>query len=328
MWGIRTRRRVPIDLVRPAPTTGAPRLDDHLPSPFSCGLEVPVPALAGPRGAAVSATQNRWPPMGQLLVERGHVTSAQLEAALTEQQETGERLGEILVKHEHISRFDLASALSTQWSWKDEAEESAAAQATTLPSEQSVEPDPAAAPSEDAPLPPNEETPAAQIQWPAALELGIENGLSQSPPATNSPPEYLSANGAPASVPTFADLGGIRPPSREEAMLRPAAKDAGEPAPLPVGTEAFAALAGRVSGLEDQDSLLQELRTHLRETREQVAAGEARLGALEAILAEFSQTYAALNARLDAQTRELEDLRRLTADQAMRITTAGRALLG
>jgi chromosome segregation ATPase len=111
-------------------------------------------------------------------------------------------------------------------------------------------------------------------------------------------------------------------------MPKPAAEDVGEPAPLPVGTEAFAALAGRVSGLEDQDNLLRELRTHLRETREQLVAGEARLGALEAILAEFSQTYAALNARLDAQTRDLDDLRRITAEQATRITTAGRALLG
>ncbi len=108
-------------------------------------------------------------------------------------------------------------------------------------------------------------------------------------------------------------------------MPKPAAEDVGEPAPLPVGTEAFAALAGRVSGLEDQDNLLRELRTHLRETREQLVAGEARLGALEAILAEFSQTYAA---RLDAQTRDLDDLRRITAEQATRITTAGRALLG
>ena len=53
----------------------------------------------------------------------------------------------------------------------------------------------------------------------------------------------------------------------------------------------------------------------------------ARLGALEAILAEFSQAYARLNARLDAQTRELEELRRVTTDQATRITSAGRALL-
>jgi hypothetical protein len=251
----------------------------------------------------MSSTQNRWPPMGQLLVQRGHVTSAQLEAALVEQQETGERLGEILVKHEHISRFDLASALQTQWTWRDEAPEPGAyPAATTPPPEQSVEADHEAAVIDEVPLDPSasEETPAAPIQSSAPPELPIESSVSQSPPAAAPPPEHAL----------------------------PASGDGEEPAPLPVGTEAFAALAARISGLEGQDSLLRELRTHLGETREQLMGGEARLGALEAILAEFSQTYAALNARLDAQTREIEELRRVTAEQATRITAAGRALLG
>jgi hypothetical protein len=262
--------------------------------------------------------------MGQLLVERGHVTSAQLEAALVEQQESGERLGEILVKHEHISRFDLASALQTQWTWRDEAPDSAAPRATTQPPpEQSVEPGPVAAASEGVVR--DDETPATPVQSSAASELESEGGLAQSPLGANPYAEYLSADGARANVSTLADPGGTRPPSPDQALLTPAAE---EPAPVPVGTEAFAALVGRVSGLEDQDTLLRELRTHLRETREQLVADEARLGALEAILSQFSQTYAALNARLDAQTREIEELRRVTAEQATRITTAGRALLG
>jgi hypothetical protein len=264
--------------------------------------------------------------MGQLLVERGHVTSAQLEAALVEQQETGERLGEILVKHEHISRFDLASALQTQWTWRDEAPESAAHPAATPPHpEQSVEPDPVAAVSADVPLASSKEPPAAQIQSSTAPELAIESDVSQSPLATNPPPEYASTSGPPASVSTLPDPLRAWSPSPDPAALSPAAE---QQAPVPVGVEAFAALVERVSGLEDQDSLLRELRTHLRETREQLVAGEARLGALEAILGQFSQTYAALNARLDAQTREIEDLRRSTAEQATRVATAGRALLG
>jgi uncharacterized coiled-coil protein SlyX len=244
--------------------------------------------------------------MGQLLVERGQVTSTELEDALAEQQETGERLGEILVKHGHISRLDLASALSTQWSWRDEVPDSTASRATPAPPrEESVEPEPVAAASEYAPFAPNEETLTAQIQSSSAPELTVERGLSQTTPATNPVPVYPNTYGDPASAST---LGG-------------------ETAPSPVGMEAFAALVGRVSGREDQDTLLRELQAQLRETREQLVGGEARLGALEAILAEFSQTYAALNARLDAQTREIEDLRRVAAEQETRITAAGRALL-
>ena len=65
----------------------------------------------------------------------------------------------------------------------------------------------------------------------------------------------------------------------------------------------------------------------LRETHGHLAAGEARLGSLEAILADLSQAYAALNARLDTQTREIEDLRRVVADQSIRLANAASALL-
>jgi hypothetical protein len=58
--------------------------------------------------------------MGQLFVEKGRLTSEELDAALAQQRETGEPLGEILVAREHISRVDLAAALSTQWTWRSE----------------------------------------------------------------------------------------------------------------------------------------------------------------------------------------------------------------
>ena len=51
------------------------------------------------------------------------------------------------------------------------------------------------------------------------------------------------------------------------------------------------------------------------------------IGSLDSILAELSKAYAALNARLDAQTREIEDLRRVVADQSTRLASAARALL-
>jgi uncharacterized coiled-coil protein SlyX len=254
----------------------------------------------------LSTAQNQWPQIGQLFVERGYVTPAQLESALAEQQETGERLGEILVKHGYIERLDLASALSTQWSWKDELPGSTASPVTSAPPpEESVEPESVEAPPEYVPLVPYVETPITQIDWSAAPELHEETPIAEI--QWSAPPELTFD--APASASTFADLNGdgVTPPVR---------------------TEDFDALAGRVSGLEEQERLLQELQARLREAHEHLAAGEARLGALEAILAELSQAYAALNARLDAQTREIEDLRRVSAEQTMRITTAARALLG
>jgi predicted nucleic acid-binding Zn-ribbon protein len=72
----------------------------------------------------MSEQRYRWPQMGQLFVEKGRLTSEQLDSALAQQKETGEPLGEILVARNHITRIDLAAALSTQWSWQgDESAE-------------------------------------------------------------------------------------------------------------------------------------------------------------------------------------------------------------
>jgi uncharacterized coiled-coil protein SlyX len=60
---------------------------------------------------------------------------------------------------------------------------------------------------------------------------------------------------------------------------------------------------------------------------EHLAIGDARIGSLEVMLAELSQAYANVNVRLDAQSREIEELRRVIAEQATRIAAAGRALL-
>jgi chromosome segregation ATPase len=54
-------------------------------------------------------------PIGEIFLERGLLTSEQLEHALTEQKQTGERLGEILVARGVVSRLELASALADQW---------------------------------------------------------------------------------------------------------------------------------------------------------------------------------------------------------------------
>jgi hypothetical protein len=53
-------------------------------------------------------------PLGRLLVQRGHITESQLDAALTEQSQTGQRLGQILIAHGAVTSFVLAAALAEQ----------------------------------------------------------------------------------------------------------------------------------------------------------------------------------------------------------------------
>ena len=54
-------------------------------------------------------------PIGDILVEKGLITSAQLEAAVVEQRSSGKLLGEVLIEQGVIDRLALASALGAQW---------------------------------------------------------------------------------------------------------------------------------------------------------------------------------------------------------------------
>ena len=67
-----------------------------------------APKVATPEG------QRQSVPLGRLLVQRGQVTEAQLDAALAEQAETGRRLGQILIATGAVSTFQLAAALAEQ----------------------------------------------------------------------------------------------------------------------------------------------------------------------------------------------------------------------
>jgi hypothetical protein len=53
-------------------------------------------------------------PIGQILVERGEISEADLQAALAEQERTGRRLGEILIEQGQTSWLALARALAEQ----------------------------------------------------------------------------------------------------------------------------------------------------------------------------------------------------------------------
>src|SRR5919108_5256293 len=56
-----------------------------------------------------------WRPLGELLVEHGVLTHADLETALAEQQRTGRKLGEIILELGFASGPAVTRALAEQW---------------------------------------------------------------------------------------------------------------------------------------------------------------------------------------------------------------------
>jgi hypothetical protein len=53
--------------------------------------------------------------IGEIFVERGLISDAELSRALTIQRTNGRRLGEVLVEHGAVTRLDLAGALADHW---------------------------------------------------------------------------------------------------------------------------------------------------------------------------------------------------------------------
>lgn len=62
----------------------------------------------------MEAAQIPWRPLGELFVEKGLISTDQLEEALAEQAATGKRLGEILVRNNLISSPELTQTLMEQ----------------------------------------------------------------------------------------------------------------------------------------------------------------------------------------------------------------------
>jgi hypothetical protein len=67
------------------------------------------------RSGSLEPVENHRRPIGEIFVELGFITRAQLEAALEVQHRTGARIGEILVEQGSLTRLDLASALAEHW---------------------------------------------------------------------------------------------------------------------------------------------------------------------------------------------------------------------
>jgi len=140
---------------------------------------------------------------------------------------------------------------------------------------------------------------------------------------------FQSANGPGAE----AAGNGARPPLA--AVPVPVPQPAQTVAPPPVAPpsahqpapEVETELARRDARLEQHERAMLELQTRLRELREELAMGAGRLKACEAVAEELSQTCAALGARVEAQSQEIEELRRAAGEQSTRLTSAARALL-
>jgi hypothetical protein len=68
----------------------------------------------GTGGALMAELEAPAPPLGRLLVERGHLTEAQLQTALAEQFRTGLPIGQVLVSLNYVTAEMVAQALATQ----------------------------------------------------------------------------------------------------------------------------------------------------------------------------------------------------------------------
>jgi DNA repair exonuclease SbcCD ATPase subunit len=65
-------------------------------------------------GLRVAEPEVSTPPLGRLLVERGHVTEEQLQTALDEHARTGLPLGQVLISLSYVTAATVAQALATQ----------------------------------------------------------------------------------------------------------------------------------------------------------------------------------------------------------------------
>src|SRR2546430_9481732 len=70
--------------------------------------------LAADTSERMDHAQFPWRPLGELLVEEGLLTGAELDRALTEQRRKGRLLGQILVAQGCMTALELARALARQ----------------------------------------------------------------------------------------------------------------------------------------------------------------------------------------------------------------------
>jgi len=72
-------------------------------------------AVAATFGGQMTSTQRPRGLIGEILLKKGLISQGQLEEALEAQKGTAKKLGELLIERGHLSLRDLVSALAEQW---------------------------------------------------------------------------------------------------------------------------------------------------------------------------------------------------------------------
>jgi len=119
--------------------------------------------------------------------------------------------------------------------------------------------------------------------------------------------------------------------SRQWSWQRDASADDDPHQPLEATAEADnhgTTVARGDAAPEEGGRLVAELQARLHEAYEQLAAAEARIGALEPAVDDLTKAFGVLNAQLHARAEELKELRAASAKREEQITAAARALLG
>src|SRR5207237_10612468 len=119
--------------------------------------------------------------------------------------------------------------------------------------------------------------------------------------------------------------------SRQWSWQREAPADDAPHTPLEAtaaGDDDVTAAASHNAVSEDGGRLVAELQTRLREAYEQLAAAEARIGALEPAVDDLTKAFGVLNAQLHARAEEFKELRAASAKREEQIAAAARPPLG
>jgi len=249
------------------------------------------------------------PQLGQLLVQRGLLTTEQLQAALTEQNRTRHPLGETLIALGFVSAATIAQALATQHGSLLKTEygyatgfgaESPAGVAVAPPTTVAPQAPPPVAPPAQAPppltvalrIPPPVTAPAPPPAPAPVLAAPGPPPVSETPPA----PPVLVAPVAPVEPPPAA---GPEPAPPAEADT-PAARAAGLETELTTARDVVRAFAAKAEELKaERDSA----RAEVEAARSAVAAAEARVAELEArppeAEAAWTEQVSELERRLD-----------------------------
>ena len=162
-------------------------------------------------------------PIGQILVEKGEISEADLEAALAEQERSGRRLGEILIEQGRTSWLALARAIAEQV--LDIQQANAEPEAVPVPAPAPA-PDPVAMVRELAervaslppvpdPLPPPSPEPDHEL----ARAVAEQVANLDTPAPTPQPPETRLLHLTPKATPTPA-IGDDEKVLSIEALLR------------------------------------------------------------------------------------------------------------